>query len=64
MEPGTSKRIVDLIVETHNKAKIKDTKKSGGFKLNFTSTQWIILGTMFAVLVLSGLLLIALLLNF
>ena len=62
MEPGTSKRIVDSINEAHKKSKEKP-EKSNGFKLNFTTTQWIVIWTLLAILALSLLLLIALLLS-
>jgi hypothetical protein len=63
MEPGTSKRIIELIGETRLKTSATGSKKSGGIRLNFTSTQWIILAILMAILVLSGLLLITLLLT-
>ncbi|HLF90513.1 MAG TPA: NERD domain-containing protein [Anaerolineales bacterium] len=61
-EPGTSKRIVDLINETQKKSK-EEPEKSGGFKLNFTTTQWIVIGALVVILALSVMLLIALLLS-
>jgi hypothetical protein len=61
MEPGTTKRIVDLIHATRAKAK-EGPKKPGVPKLNFTTVQWIIIGTLVTVLILSLLLLLALVL--
>ena len=64
LEAGTSKRIIELITETHANALSKPQKNSGGLKLNFTTTQWIVIGALLAILLLSGLLLIALWLTF
>jgi len=62
MEPGTTKRIVDSINAAHKKSK-EEPKKSGGIKLNFTTTQWIVIGALVAILLLSVMLLIALFLS-
>jgi len=64
MEVGTTKKIVELIRATHTKSQNKSKNKGGGFKFNFTTTQWIVVGVMVAILVLSGLLLMALFVTF
>jgi hypothetical protein len=64
MEPGTTKKIVDLVRYTHDKAQKASQKQSDGIKLNFTPRQWIILGSMGLFLVLMVVLLVFLLLNF
>lgn len=59
MEAGTSKRVIDLIKYTHDKADKKSKNKSSGVKINFTPTQWLVLGMMALVLGLSVMLVLA-----
>ncbi|HNB51576.1 MAG TPA: hypothetical protein PK530_06520 [Anaerolineales bacterium] len=53
MEPGTTKKIIDLIKYTHTKTKKAAEKKSEGPKLNFSPRQWMILGFVILVLFLA-----------
>ncbi|GAB4579166.1 MAG: hypothetical protein Fur0022_19040 [Anaerolineales bacterium] len=63
MEPGTTKKIVELIKYTHTKAQQTAKKSSGGLKLKFSPKQWIILGAMIVVLVLTVILFLFLIAN-
>lgn len=64
MEPGTTKKIIDLVKYTHAKTKKASQKKSEGVKINFTPRQWIILGIVVFTLLLALTLLVFFLLNF
>lgn len=63
MEPGTTKKIVDLIKYTRAKAKKSAQKKSGGLKFNFTPKQWMILGGLALVMTMMIVLFFFLLIN-
>lgn len=53
MEPGTTKKMIELIKYTYNKAQQPAKKKGKGLNLNFSPKQWLILVGMAFILILT-----------
>lgn len=63
MEPGTTKKIVELIQQTHQQSNTSVKRNSSGPLLKFSSKQWVVIGAMLMIMFLMFILFIFLMLN-